>query len=154
MAYFFTFKRDTIFEQLNKNMFLFLSFIDLILTFYFTRQNQIITGQTHNFGNLVIERFIGSVFCFFLIIRAVSGYSGVMKWVLENSIVSYFGRISYGLYLYHNFIYNFFHTPQTSIVLRGLHKIQRIIHQLLRTMFLNYFIFSGLPYLLLHYLGF
>ena len=144
MAYFFTFKRDTIFEQLNKNMFLFLSFIVLILTFYFTRQNQIATGQTHNFGNLVIERFIGSVFCFFLIIRAVSGYSGVMKWVLENSIVSYFGRISYGLYLYHNFIYNFFHTPQTSIVLRGLHKIQRIIPSITQNNVFELFYFFGI----------
>lgn len=127
MAYFFTFKRDTIFEQLNKNVYLFLSLIFLLLTFYLIRQNQIITGQKHNFGNLVAERFLGSVFCFFLILRAVSGYKGIMKGFLESSIISYLGRISYGLYLYHNFVYNFFHTPQTSLVLRGLHKIQRII---------------------------
>ena len=127
MAYFFTFKRDTIFEQLNKNIYIFLSLLFLILTFYLTRQIQISGGQIHNFSSVVIERFSGSVFCFFLILRAVSGYQGVMKWFLENPTISYFGRISYGLYLYHNFIYNFYHTPQTSIVLRGLHKIQRIL---------------------------
>ena len=127
MAYFFTFKRNTIFEQLNKNSYIFLSLFFLLFTFYLTQKIQISSGQVHNFGNIVIERFSGSVFCFFLILRAVSGYEGAMKWFLENPVISYFGRISYGLYLYHNFIYNFYHTPQTSIILRGLHKIQRII---------------------------
>jgi peptidoglycan/LPS O-acetylase OafA/YrhL len=127
MAYFYTFKKDSIFEALNKNLYVFLSLIMLLLTFYFTRQYQLITGEKYNFGNLVIERFIGSVFCFFLIIRAVSQYSGFMQWFLENPVVSYFGRISYGLYLYHNFVYNYFHTPKTSIVLRALRKIQGIL---------------------------
>jgi peptidoglycan/LPS O-acetylase OafA/YrhL len=144
MAYFYTFKKDTIFEALNKNLYLLLSLIVLLLTFYFTRQYQISSGQTHNFGNLVIERFMGSVFCFFLIIRAISQYSGFMKWFLENPVVSYFGRISYGLYLYHNFVYNFFHTPQTSIVLRGLHKIQRIIPSITQNNIFELLYFFGI----------
>ena len=127
MAYFYTFKRDTIFRALNKNIYLIFSFVVLVFTFYFTRQYQLSSGEIHNVGNVVFERLIDSVFCFFLIIKAVSSYEGAMKWFLENPVVSYFGRISYGLYLYHNFIFNFYHTPQTSIVLRVLHKIQRIL---------------------------
>ncbi|MDZ7898180.1 MAG: acyltransferase [Arcicella sp.] len=144
MAYFYTFKKDTIFEALNKNTYLLLSFGVLILTFYLTRQNQLYTGQAHNFGNLVVERFIGSVFCFFLIMKAVCGYSGFMKVVLENSIISYFGRISYGLYLYHNFVYNYFHTPQTSIVLRGLHKIQKMLPSITQNNIFELLYFFGI----------
>jgi peptidoglycan/LPS O-acetylase OafA/YrhL len=144
MAYFFTFKKDTVFKNLTKGIYLFFSFLGLLLTFYFTRQFQLSSGETHNFGNVVLERFVDSVFCFFLIIKAVSGYSGIMKWFLENSIVSYFGRISYGLYLYHNFVYNFFHTPQTSIVLRVLHKIQRMIPTFTQNSFFELFYFFGI----------
>lgn len=144
MAYFFTFKKDTIFEELNKNVYLVFSFVALVLTFYITRQYQLASGETHNFGNVVFERFIDSVFCFFLIIKAVKGYSGMIKWFLENPVVSYFGRISYGLYLYHNFIYNYFHTPQTSIVVRGLHKIQRIIPSITQNNVFELFYFFGI----------
>ena len=69
---------------------------------------------------------------------------GAIKWFLENQIVSYFGKISYGLYLYHNFIYNYFHTPQTSIVLRGLHKIQRIIPSITQNNIFELLYFFGI----------
>lgn len=127
LAYFFTFKKETYFKEFSTPKYLMMSLLLLIVFLYFSRQYQLSSSQTHHFGNLVLERFIGSVFCFFLIARAVSGYGGIMKWVLENPVSVYLGRISYGLYLYHNFIYNFFHTPQTSLILRVLHRIQRII---------------------------
>ncbi len=127
LAYFFTFQKETFFKELTTIKYLIASFSMLIIFLFFSRQYQITSNQVHHFGNLVIERLIGSIFCFFLIAKAVNGYEGIMKWFLENPLVSYFGRISYGLYLYHNFVFNFFHTPQTSFVLRGLHKIQRIL---------------------------
>jgi peptidoglycan/LPS O-acetylase OafA/YrhL len=148
MAYFYTFKKDTIFEALNKNLYLLLSLIVLILTFYFTRQHQLLTGEKHNIGNLVVERFLGSVFCFFLILRAVSGYNGIMKYFLESNIISYLGRISYGLYLYHNFVYNYFHTPKTSIVLRGLRKIQGILPSITQNDFFELLYFFGITILI------
>jgi len=127
LAYFFTFQKETIFKEFTTSKYLILSLIVFLIFLFFSRQYQISSNQVHHFGNLVIERLVGSIFCFFLIAKAVNGYKGIMKWFLENSFVSYFGKISYGLYLYHNFVYNFFHTPQTSLVIRILHKIQRTI---------------------------
>ena len=55
--------------------------------------------EIHNVANEVVDRFISSVFCFFLIGKAVLGFEGWMKWVLENPVSNYLGKISYGLYL-------------------------------------------------------
>jgi peptidoglycan/LPS O-acetylase OafA/YrhL len=96
----------------------------------------------------VLERLVGSIFCFFLIAKAVDGYTGIMKWFLENALVSYFGRISYGLYLYHNFVYNFFHTPQTSIIMKGLHKIQKIMPSITQNTVFELLYFFGITVLI------
>ncbi|MBO0929695.1 acyltransferase family protein [Fibrella aquatilis] len=66
----------------------------------------------------VWERLSASFIGFFLIGRAILGFRGPMKAFLESRVSQYLGQISYGLYLYHNFIYNAYHTPQTHIVLR------------------------------------
>jgi len=144
LAYFFTFQKETTFKEICSAKYLITSLLLLVLFFSLSRQYQISSVQVHHFGNLVLERFIGSIFCFFLIAKAVNGYDGLMKWFLENPMVSYLGRISYGLYLYHNFVYNYFHTSQSSLVLRILHKIQRIIPVLTQNAFFELIYFFGL----------
>jgi peptidoglycan/LPS O-acetylase OafA/YrhL len=133
LAYFFTFQKNSFFKEITDSKYFITSLVMLLGFLFFSRQYQISSNQVHHFGNLVIERLVSSIFCFFLIAKAVNGYEGVMKWFLENSLVSYFGKISYGLYLYHNFVYNYFHTPKTNLVLRGLNKIQRIVPMLTQT---------------------
>jgi peptidoglycan/LPS O-acetylase OafA/YrhL len=126
LAYYYTFQKDTLFKELTTSKYLITSTILLFSSIYFIYQYQQVSKQVHHFGNVVVSRLVDSVFCFFLIAKAVDGYKGIAKWFLENKIVSYLGRISYGLYLYHNFVYNVYHTPETSYVVRGLHKIQRL----------------------------
>ncbi|MEA5258845.1 acyltransferase [Arcicella aquatica] len=126
MAYYFTFKKNEVFDKLAQTKFIILSFIAYAICVSLIIIQQKTTGEVENFGKLVTERFLGATFCFFLIAKAISEYKGFLKWFFEQPIVQYLGRISYGIYLYHNFVYNFYHTPQTSIVLRGLHKIQRM----------------------------
>ncbi len=83
--------------------------------------------QPKNIATDVWERLAGAVFCFFLIGKGVLGYGGAMKLFLENSIVLYLGKISYGLYAYHNLVYNHFHSPPTHPTLRALRKIEQIV---------------------------
>lgn len=66
----------------------------------------------------VWERLAAALIGFFLIGKAILGFRGPMKTLLEHPVSQYLGQISYGLYLYHNFIFNVYHTPQTHIVLR------------------------------------
>jgi peptidoglycan/LPS O-acetylase OafA/YrhL len=148
LAYFFTFQKNTLFKELTSWKYLIASFFLLIFSMYFTYEYQIISGKTHHFGNMVTERLAGSIFCFFLIAKAVCGYDGVIKLFLENSVISYLGRISYGLYLYHNFVYNYYHTPNTSIVIRFLHKIQRIIPSITQNIAFEMIYFFGITFVI------
>lgn len=71
----------------------------------------------------VLLRALFSVMGFWLIAQAVAGFTGPVKAFLENRAVIYFGRISYGLYIYHNFVYSYYHTPEdhpTAQLLRWL----------------------------------
>jgi peptidoglycan/LPS O-acetylase OafA/YrhL len=110
LAYLFTYKRDTIFKQLDKNSYLFLS-----LALYIGYIVALKMDVHHGFTYVVLDRLFGSILSFFLILRAVSGFGGIMKFCLENPVTTYIGRISYGLYLYHNFVYNFYHTNYQRI---------------------------------------
>ena len=73
----------------------------------------------------VWERLSASVFGFFLIGRGVMGFEGVMKWVLEHPVSQYMGRISYGLYLYHNFVFNVYHTRPTHFTVQSWNWMTR-----------------------------
>ena len=84
-------------------------------------------SEPKNIATDVWERLAGSVFCFFLIGKGVLGYGGFMKAFLENRAVLYLGKISYGLYAYHNLVYNHFHSPANHPTLRLLRKIEQFV---------------------------
>ncbi|CCH01192.1 acyltransferase 3 [Fibrella aestuarina BUZ 2] len=83
------------------------------------------TGATdpHNVFSHVWERLAGSLLGFFLIGRAIVGFGGPMKWLLLHPVSQYLGQISYGIYLFHNFVYNVYHTPATHFVPRLWRKL-------------------------------
>lgn len=81
----------------------------------------------------VWERLSASFLGFFLIGKAILGFTGPMKALLENRVSQYLGQISYGLYLFHNFIYNAYHTPNTHIVLRVWRRLVNYIPALSST---------------------
>lgn len=87
-------------------------------------------GDYYNVGNVVLDRLVSSVFCFFLIGRSVTGFGGLAGAFLENPISVYLGRISYGIYLYHNFVFNHFHSGPTHPTVRLFHKIYQYLPQL------------------------
>jgi peptidoglycan/LPS O-acetylase OafA/YrhL len=68
-----------------------------------------------NIWFMVLERSFASLFAFFLIALAVAEKQSQWATFLTQSWVSYLGKISYGLYLYHNFIYNYYHTKGNTL---------------------------------------
>src|SRR5690606_17714291 len=80
--------------------------------------------QSTNFATDVVERLAGSIICSFLSGKVVQGYQGWIRLILANRVVLYLGKISYGLYAYHNLVYNHFHSPPTHPTLRVLRKIE------------------------------
>ena len=83
-----------------------------------------------NVSFVVLDRTVSSIFGFFLIGRGVMGYTGIMAAFLENPVSIYLGKISYGLYLYHNFVYNHFHSGPMHPTVRIFRKIYQYAPEL------------------------
>jgi peptidoglycan/LPS O-acetylase OafA/YrhL len=81
--------------------------------------------EKYNLVKIVLDRLSGAVFGFFLIGRAVVGYSGFMGGLFGNPVSVYLGRISYGIYLYHGFVISQFHKSDTHIAVRAMKKVYR-----------------------------
>ncbi len=128
MAYLWLYKR-TQFERLFQSSLWvwlgLLGFISVCLLNYWIALNS--SRGYHNIMSDVWERLAASIFGFFLIGRAVIGFDGAMKWVLENPVSQYMGRISYGLYLYHNFVFNVYHTQPTHFTVRAWRRITDVL---------------------------
>jgi peptidoglycan/LPS O-acetylase OafA/YrhL len=64
----------------------------------------IVTGFLGGFK----EFWISTIYALVVLIAVKNGFKGIWKWILENKVSIYIGHISYGLYIYHNFMRSFF----------------------------------------------
>jgi peptidoglycan/LPS O-acetylase OafA/YrhL len=122
-AYYYLYEAKKL-EQLLKKDYLFavtllLYIADIIYSRKFIK----------NYGECrtVLERALLSACCFFLIGKAVYGqYSGLFKKFLEHKWTLYIGKISYGLYIFHNFglesFNNFVKEHPIALLLRISHS--------------------------------
>lgn len=128
MAYGWLYQRDRFTRFFRSSVWVWVSLAGFILVCLLNNWIEIDSPRGyHNVMSNVWERLAASLFGFFLIGRAVLGFGGSMQWILENPVSQYLGRISYGLYLYHNFIYNAYHTQPTHFTLRAWRRISDIV---------------------------
>ncbi|GAB3937796.1 acyltransferase family protein [Larkinella terrae] len=121
LAYLLVFKRER-FEKISSNtVFFLISFGLYALNLYLMT----VTTPARNVFTDIFDRFFTSIFCFFIIGKGVIGYEGIAKRFLEHPVSNYLGRISYGLYLFHNLVYNFYHTPPDFITVRAFNRLLR-----------------------------
>lgn len=112
--------RNDFFEKLfSKSWPVMLAFAVWVLLQFWSKTFE----NRFNVSFVVLDRTVSSIFGFFLIGRAVMGYTGIMAAFLENPVSIYLGKISYGLYLYHNFVYNHFHSGPMHPTVRIFRKI-------------------------------
>lgn len=124
MAYGWLYERDRFIRVFSSSVWVWLSLAGFIAVGLLNQWISVDSPRGyHNVMSTVWERLSASLFGFFLIGRAVVGFGGLMKWVLENAVSQYLGRISYALYLYHNFVYNVYHTPPTHVTVRAWHRL-------------------------------
>ncbi len=69
-----------------------------------------------NIWEIVFERLFAGGFAFFLIAQSLGNASWVIGRFLTLKWVSYLGQISYGIYLYHNVVYNYYHVDGNTII--------------------------------------
>lgn len=129
LAYLLVFHREQFGKIVGNTGFLVASLALYLLNVY-------LIGSTSTLRNVytdVFERFLTSLLCFFIIGKSVIGYGGVTKYILEHPISNYLGRVSYGLYLFHNLVFNYYHTPPDFITVRAWNRILRELPSLVGT---------------------
>lgn len=91
---------------------LILSLLGFFLVLYLST----ITIYPHdNIWSIVFERLLGAVFSFFLIALCLRKETWILSTFLKLRTVSYLGQISYGIYLYHNLVMNYYHDEGNTI---------------------------------------
>jgi peptidoglycan/LPS O-acetylase OafA/YrhL len=63
----------------------------------------------------IFERSISAMFAYYLIMTALLEKNNYLGQFLENRVIVYLGTISYGIYLYHNFVFNYYHLNGNTI---------------------------------------
>lgn len=129
MAWLQLYKKDT-FAKLFSSVWPVLAGLLAWIALHYWSKN--FAAEKYNMGHVVMDRLVSSIFCFFLIGKGVMGYTGAMGWFLENQVSTYLGKISYGIYLYHNFVFNHYHAweyPNHPTV-RLLNRIYRSFPEL------------------------
>jgi peptidoglycan/LPS O-acetylase OafA/YrhL len=90
-------------------------------------------GEGHNFVTDVLLRLFESLLSISIIGKiVVNEYQQTANWLtrlLSSAVLVYIGKISYGIYIYHNFVYNFYHTPDSSFISRALNKLQSVVSE-------------------------
>lgn len=95
LAYAITFNFKIIdLMKIRQNKICIGSFI-LIIIFLLTEVNSL---------SVFLFRTCISVLSLFIILKALTGFKGTLRYILDNKFFIYLGKISYGLYLFHNFI--------------------------------------------------
>ncbi len=128
MAYSWLYRREWFNRLFQSSTWVIISLLGFLAVVALTNWiAQTSTVGYHNVMADVWERFVASLFGFFLIGRAVIGFKGPIKWLLENPVSQYMGRISYGLYLFHNFVFNVFHTKPTHFTVRAWGRLSELM---------------------------
>lgn len=95
----------------RNNTYLVISLLVYISVVFLYRNE----GTNHNFYDMVILRFTEALFSVFLIGRLLfidreATGDSFFKGLFENGLAVYIGKISYGVYLLHNFVFNEYHS--------------------------------------------
>lgn len=93
LAFYQTFKKEKAILKF-KTAIVFL-IINLAIVFLFSEENMV---------SVFFFRFNISAICLYIIYGAAKGFKGMTGKILGNPVLIFLGKISYGLYLYHNFI--------------------------------------------------
>jgi peptidoglycan/LPS O-acetylase OafA/YrhL len=113
LAYLNTYKKDFLERYFSNPYLLLLSLFIYFLVLILSKNSKF---DHDNIWSIVFERFFAGLFSFFLIAQAIGSKPWALGPFLTYSWVSYIGQISYGIYLYHNVVYNYYHERGNTLL--------------------------------------
>lgn len=113
LAYLHTYRKDLFNRFFSNSYYLLSSLLLYILVLILSKYSEY---DHDNIWAIVFERFFAGLFSFFLIAQAIGSKSWILGRFLTFTWVSYIGQISYGIYLYHNVVLNYYHEKGNTII--------------------------------------
>jgi peptidoglycan/LPS O-acetylase OafA/YrhL len=120
LAYLHLYKKDT-FDKIASDNFALIFLIFLCFSNFFLDENS--QFQHNNIYSSVFEISFFAYFSFFLVAKVSSETNYMLTKILMFKPLMYLGQISYGLYVYHNFIYNYYHLENNTLWWYFLRKV-------------------------------
>ncbi len=112
LAYFYHYDYNFFLKIAEKKYLLEISLTAVFISLFLSNYSK------YTYDNIwfsIIERSISAIFSYFLIMIALMERNNNLGRLLENKVVVYLGSISYGVYLYHNLVYNYYHLNGNTI---------------------------------------
>ena len=125
LAYFFHIKKDEeILSTLQIKIGLFLSLLAYCSIVFLINSQP----NEHDFYTTVLLRLFEAIFSVFLIFSFVkindkSAFTSVKQLLFENEAVVFIGKISYGIYIYHHFLYNIYYSTNNNFIIKIFNKL-------------------------------
>jgi peptidoglycan/LPS O-acetylase OafA/YrhL len=113
MAYFYKFKKERFDSIFTNNTYLIISVLAYVLINIVIRNFEVEKGLI----SIVFLRIFESLLSVFIIGNAIVGRCFLNPFLEKNWVV-YIGKISYGVYIFHNFIFNPFHSSESHLMVR------------------------------------
>jgi peptidoglycan/LPS O-acetylase OafA/YrhL len=116
LAYYLLYEQDALTALLKKTYLFYIAVLLFIINLTYSN----IKGYGSSYT--VFDRFLFSAACFWLVGKAALGtYKGVSKRFLEHRAIRYIGKISYGIYIYHPFVFPFIAFYLEPVLINHLH---------------------------------
>jgi peptidoglycan/LPS O-acetylase OafA/YrhL len=112
LAYCYHYENRYFLKLAEKEYLLTITFLAVIVSLLLSKYAK------YSYDNIwfsIFERSISAIFAYFLIMYALKERVNLLGKVLENKVIFYLGSISYGIYLYHNVVFNFYHYNGNTI---------------------------------------
>ena len=112
LAYYYHYENKYFLKLAEKEYLLTITFLAVIVSLLLSKYAK------YSYDNIwfsIFERSISAIFAYFLIMYALKERVNLLGKVLENKVIFYLGSISYGIYLYHNVVFNFYHYNGNTI---------------------------------------
>lgn len=112
LAYLFHYKSEYFHSLKRLKIGMFVSLIALIIFLNLAKNSAFAHA---NIYSIVLARFAGALFAFFLIALSIRKEPWFLSKFFLMRWVSFLGQISYGIYLYHNVVMNYYHDEGNTI---------------------------------------
>jgi len=119
LAFGYFYKDEKVKQWITNRTFLLLSLMAYLMIVVIGKY----FAEEENIVRMVFLRLFESIFSVFLVGNAAYGFGGLTKQILENRVSVYLGQISYGLYIYHKFVYDFYRESEQHPTIILLKKI-------------------------------